>query len=217
MFKIDLHTHSTASPDGGINRLQYKKIMHHGILDYVAVTDHNQIKFASLLKKEFGDRVIVGEEIMTTAGEIVGLFLEEKIEPGQTPLETVRQIKEQGGFVYIPHPFETIRKGLHPSVLDELVDYVDIIEIYNGRALLQNRNAQAVVWARLNQKIGAASSDAHGYKGLGRTFTSISEPPTADNLLNLLDNGTPHASTPTIHALLYPKYNRLKKKLTRKP
>jgi predicted metal-dependent phosphoesterase TrpH len=216
MFKIDLHTHSTASPDGGINRLQYKKAMHTGLLDYIAVTDHNTIKFARLLHQEFGDRVIIGEEIMTSVGEIIGLFLEERIKPGQTPLETVRQIKEQGGFVYVPHPFETIRKGLHPAVLEELVDYVDIIEIYNGRAWLQNRNAQAVVWTRLNQKIGAASSDAHGYGGLGRTFTSIAEPPTADNLLRLLDNGTPQGATPSIRALLYPKYHRIRKRLTGK-
>lgn len=214
-FKIDLHTHSTASPDGGINREQYKSIMHAGVLDYIAVTDHNTITFARLLKEEFGNRVIVGEEIMTSAGEIVGLYLDERIKPGLTPLETVKLIKEQGGIVYIPHPFETVRKGLHPSVLEELVDFVDVIEVCNGRAFFQNLSAQAVVWTRLNNKIGAASSDAHGIRGLGKTYTEIASEPTQDNLLRLLDNGVPHTAPPSLRALLYPKYHRLRKKIRR--
>lgn len=212
-YKIDLHTHSTASPDGGISRAQYKQLMHDGTVDYMAVTDHNQIKFAQLLHQEFGNRIIVGEEIMTTVGEIIGLYLEACIPAGLSPLETVKRIKEQGGIVYIPHPFETVRKGLHPEVLEELVDYIDVIEVYNGRAWLQQRSAQTVVWARLNNKIGAASSDAHGIKGVGRTYTLIGAEPSTTTLLSLLDNGTPHAGKPTLRALLYPKYHRLRKKV----
>lgn len=215
MYKVDLHTHSTASPDGGISKDQYRKAIESGLLDVIAVTDHNRIDVATDLNKELGERIIVGEEIMTSGGEIVGLFLNKEISSGMSPLETVKEIKDQGGLVYIPHPFETIRKGLHPAVLEELVDYVDIIEVYNGRAFAQNRSEQAVVWAKLNRIISAASSDAHGFHGLGHTFTTLKEMPARDNLLALYASGIPNAVRPKLRALLYPKYHKLKQKMRR--
>ena len=213
MFKIDLHTHSVASPDGGITTTQYVKAIDDGLLDCIAVTDHNQIDFALQLQQSLGTRIIVGEEIMTTAGEIIGLYLTEVIPAGLSPRETVKRIKEQGGIVYIPHPFETVRKGIHPGVLEELTNDIDVVEVYNGRAFAQNRSAQAVVWTKLNHITGAASSDAHGYRGLGHTYTDISEMPTKETLVSLLEKGTPIAGKPNVRALLYPKYHRLRKKL----
>lgn len=213
-FKVDLHTHSSSSPDGGIRPEQYHAALTRGILDVIAITDHNQTDLALELKRELGDKIIVGEEIMTTAGEIVGLFLERRISPGLSPIETVKQIKDQGGLVYIPHPFETARKGLHPAALEELVDYIDIVEICNGRAFLQNRGAQAVVWARLNHKVGAASSDAHGSRGLGKTYTRLNDMPSRQNLVPMLSAAVPITSPPGLRALLYPKFHRLKKKLS---
>jgi predicted metal-dependent phosphoesterase TrpH len=214
-FKVDLHTHSLASHDGGIMATQYKRVIDAGVLDCIAITDHNRIDFALQVRQEMGECIIVGEEIMTTAGEIIGLYLAEVIKPGLTPLETVKQIKDKGGIVYIPHPFETVRKGLHPGVLEELADYIDIIEVCNGRAFFQNRSAQAVVWAKMNHKLAAASSDAHGYKGLGKTFTSLEEMPSAETLLGLFTNATPITDRPAIRTLLYPKYNKLRRKLGR--
>jgi hypothetical protein len=213
MIRLDLHTHSTASPDGGISAAQYQHALESGLLDCVAVTDHNRIDLALQLHEQLGERIIVGEEIMSTEGEIIGLYMTKAIEQGLTPLETIRRIKVQGGLVYIPHPFETVRKGLHPAVLEEIADSIDIIEICNGRALLQNRSDQTVVWARLNHKLGAASSDAHGTKGLGKTYMTISALPARENLLQILQHGTPVTDRPGFRALLYPKYHRLRKKL----
>jgi predicted metal-dependent phosphoesterase TrpH len=213
MFNVDLHTHSVASPDGGISAAQYKRVLEKGILDCVAITDHNTIDFATRLQTSLGDRIIVGEEIMTNAGEIIGLFLTQAVQPGLTPLETVQLIKAQGGLVYIPHPFETIRKGLHPAVLEDIVDFIDIIEICNGRAFVQNRSSQTVVWTKLNHKLGAASSDAHGLAGIGRTYTRLSALPTRDTLLELLSTGTPITRRASLRALLYPKYHRFKRKV----
>lgn len=213
MYKIDLHTHSIASPDGGISAEQYAHALSTGMLDVIAVTDHNSIDFAIGLQQQLGDRIIVGEEIMTTSGEIIGLYLKERIKSGLSPLETVKQIKEQGGLVYVPHPFESVRKGLHPSVMEELVDYLDIIEICNGRAFLQNRSAQTVIWAKLNHIVGAASSDAHGVRGLGKTYTRTKTLPAENELAEALAHGTPVTERPTMRSLLYPKYHRLRKKL----
>ena len=213
MYKLDLHTHSSASPDGGLTAKQYQNAISTGIIDYVAVTDHNRIDFALELQSILGEKVIIGEEILTTAGEIVGLYLNKKIDPGLSLAETINIIKDQGGLVYVPHPFETVRKGLHPSTLEELTDVIDIIEIYNGRAFAQDRSKQAVIWAKMNRVVGVASSDAHGVRGLGKTFTQISEPPTNQNLLDLLANATPIAERPNIRSLLYPKYNRFRKRI----
>lgn len=215
-FKIDLHTHSTASPDGGITKEQYEQLLLTGVLDCVAITDHNRIDFALDLQQRLGDRVIVGEEIMSSAGEIIGLYLTSVIPAGLTPLETVRQIKDQGGIVYVPHPFETVRKGLHPSVLEELTDYIELVEVCNGRAFMQNRTAQAVVWAKLNYKPGIASSDAHGIHGIGRTYTELHEMPTQTTLLELTKTSVIRTGSPTVRSLLYPKYHRLRRKLGRK-
>lgn len=214
MFKLDLHTHSELSPDGGISASQYARVLATNVLDVIAVTDHNRIDFALKLQGELGDRIIVGEEIMTTAGEIIGLFLTARIKPGLSPHETVKLIREQGGLVYIPHPFETVRKGLTQETLDELLDHVDIIEVANGRAFLQNRHSKSAIYAKLHRLASAASSDAHGVRGLGRTYTAIKDIPTPATLLSLIAKGTPIAAPPTPQALLYPQYHRLRKKLS---
>ncbi len=213
MFKIDLHTHSSASHDGGISVAQYKQALSSNLLSTIAVTDHNDISVALQLHAELGEQVIVGEEIMTTHGEIIGLYLTQLVPAGLSPRETIARIKDQNGIVYIPHPFETFRKGMDPHTLEQIADDVDIIEVCNGRAFMQNRSSQAVVWARLNHKASAASSDAHGSKGLGRTYSDLSELPTRDTLVRLLDTAVLRTQNPTFRALLYPKYHKLRKKI----
>jgi len=213
--KVDLHTHSIASPDGSITAKQYLNAIESGLVDVVAITDHNRIDFALDLHNEIGDEIIVGEEIMSSEGEIIGLFLTHEIKPGLTPLQTIDAIKAQDGIVYIPHPFETVRKGLHPSIVDELQNEIDIIEVCNGRAFFQNKSEQAVVWAKTNGKPGSASSDAHGHKGLGSTYTVLSDIPTRDTLVRLMSEGIPITSRPTVRALLYPKLNRVRKTIGR--
>ncbi len=81
---------------------------------------------------------------------------------------------------------ENTRKGLQINVLEEIVDYIDIVEIGNGRALLQSKYSQVLVWTNLNNLIGVASSDAHGKYGFGRTYTSIHDAPSRNNILSEL-------------------------------
>ena len=210
MFKVDLHTHSTDSPDGGITSAQYRHALSTGLLDCIAITDHGSITFAEKLREEVGDKIIVGQEIMTSDGEIVGLYLKEKVPHRLTPIDAIKAVKEQDGLVYIPHPLESRRHGLQINILDELTDNIDIVEVGNGRSLLQYRYTQMLVWANLNHVAVAASSDAHGKSGLGHTYTSVSEIPTKNTLLKLLLGGTPIIKRPSVKALLYPKYNRVK-------
>jgi len=211
-YKIDLHTHSTNSPDGGISEKQYEKILNDKKLDYVAITDHNSISLAKKLNTKFAQKVIIGEEIKTHDGEIIGLFLTKVVEPDMSAEDTIKAIQKQGGLVYIPHPFETVRSGIQKHVLDQYINDVDIIEVFNGRAVVQNKGPKAVKWSVINKKAGAASSDAHGIRGLGTVYMVISDKPTKANLVSLLQKSKKVTKRPPLRSLFLPKLNKMRKK-----
>jgi predicted metal-dependent phosphoesterase TrpH len=211
MVAIDLHTHSIASPDGGIRPEQYAVMLASGILDYIAITDHNTITTAQRLHNQLGERIIVGEEITTTDGDIIGLYLTELIPKGLSAQEAAKRIHAQGGLVYAAHPFERVRKGIGAHILTALGDDIDIIEGYNGRSLSRNSNRAAAAWATTHHIAAAASSDAHGWHGWGNTYTQIPIPPTKETLKKLLETARLITHRPTVRGALYPKLNRLRK------
>lgn len=209
MVRVDLHTHSLASPDGGLSAKEYATMLRTGRLQAVAVTDHNRIDFAVKLQAELGNAIIVGEEISTKEGEIIGLFLKDVVPFGMTARETAECIHAQGGLVYIPHPFETARKGLRHETLEGIADMVDIVETFNGRTM-QNKAEQAKAWAIEYSVLQASSSDAHGYRGWGNTASTLTEQPERETLLRLLNAATMDRASTGITGRLYPKFNRLK-------
>jgi predicted metal-dependent phosphoesterase TrpH len=210
-IKIDLHTHSVASPDGALTIDDYRRVLESGQLDYIAVTDHNTIDFAQRLQAELGERIVVGEEITTTEGEIIGLYLEQTIPKGLTPTATIKAIRQQGGLVCIPHPFETVRSGMSAASLLAIAKDIDIIEVHNGRALFQNRSKQAYAWSATHGCRGVANSDCHGASGWGRTYTIVKAMPQKATLLQLLNDCQYITGFPGVRGVLYPKLNRLKK------
>ncbi len=215
MYKVDLHTHSIASPDGGLKLADYRRMLTRGKLDAVAITDHNTISFAQVAQAKLGEKVIiVGEEITTQAGEIIGLYLEEAVPAGLTLEEAIAAIRAQNGLVYVPHPFETVRQGIQKEDLDKVAQAVDVVEVYNGRAMFQNRSKQAIVWTAERQKVGASSSDAHGIIGWGRTCSLLEQAPTRQTLVPLLADAAYRMQSARL-GVLHPKINRLKKKLGR--
>ena len=214
-FALDLHTHSIGSTDGGLTLDDYQSALSGG-LHYIAITDHDTIKTAQDFKAKLGASIIVGQEITTLEGEIIGLFLSKRVQPGRSAQQTVADIKSQGGLVYIPHPFETVRKGLTKDVLDSISENVDVIETFNGRAFFQNRGPDALTWARLHRKASCSSSDAHGRQGLGKVFTTVSEEPQADTLVSLLQTARLTTARPGLRALLYPKLNRFRGKIVKR-
>lgn len=210
-YKVDLHTHSTGSPDGGLTKRHYQFFLDNNLLDYIAITDHNRIDIAQQYQAELGGRIIVGEEVMTSEGELIGLHLSKLVEPGQTALATAEAIKAQGGLVYVPHPFETVRSGISEKTLEQIAAQVDIIEGYNGRAIFQNRGALARKWAA---KLGvpiAASSDAHGRTGWGYTYSLLDAAPSRASLVSLLKTASYSKGMVGI-GVIYPKLNRLIRK-----
>jgi predicted metal-dependent phosphoesterase TrpH len=209
-FRVDLHTHSIISQDGGITALQYEKILESGILDCIAITDHNETNFARIMHKKLGDRIIIGEEISTLEGEIIGLYLKETI-PGSIGLdEAVASIKHQGGLVYLPHPYERLRKGLVGSSVNRIIADIDIVEVFNGRGRFRGKPFLAQKLAEKNSIAQAASSDAHGYKGVGFTTSNMTDFPSHKTLKHLLTTAILERSYAPFYTFLYPMINRLK-------
>lgn len=212
-YKIDLHTHSIISHDGGITAQDYERVLTSGKLDYVAITDHNETRFARMLHNKLGDKIIIGEEIATQQGEIIGLFLKETIPGGLSIEETVAQIKLQGGLVYIPHPYETFRKGVQEESLQNIKKDIAIIEVFNGRGRFRGKPSLASAFANENNLAKAASSDAHGVQGLGITYSWIAAVPTEKNLVKLLQHPNLQTEYAPLYTFIFPLLNRIKNKI----
>src|SRR5258708_7160809 len=184
MYRLDLHTHSIISYDGGIGLSEYRQLLSDPNV-VLAITDHNQISFALELHMELGNRVIIGEEILTQEGEVIGLFLNQLVQPKLPLSEAVSQIRKQGGLVYIPHPFEKTRKGLSQASLEKIVGEIDIMEVFNARSREPWLTRKTEKFALEHKIASASSSDAHSISGFGTAFSNISELPTSQNLANL--------------------------------
>ncbi len=215
VVRVDLHTHSVASPDGGLTERDYRAMFASGKLDFIAVTDHDRIDFARSLQASLGDCIVVGEEIRAVEGEIIGLYLQEAVQPGLSAVETVAAIRWQNGLVYVPHPFETVRSGLTAAALESIADDVDILETRNGRAIFQNKTKKACQWAERHGWAEAASSDAHSPHGWGRTYSRVSAAPTRQTLVELLRTAGFRSGLPGIRGVLAPKFNRYSRRMKR--
>ncbi len=217
MIKIDLHTHSIISPDGAgsITKQDFKRFLTNGILDCIAITDHNETRLALELHKELGDRIIVGEEITTRDGEMIGLFLQKTISPGLSAKKTAEEIHKQGGLVYIPHPFETFRKGIQKKTLEKMIQDVDIFEAFNGRGRFRGKTKEAALFAEEYQLVIVASSDAHGSSGIGNTYTVIDSLPTRGSLSSLLQKGQLQKNYASLWTYAYPAVNFVRHKVLR--
>lgn len=210
MPKLDLHTHSIASKDGGLTESQVKNILETNILDQIAVTDHNEVFFAQKMQDIYGPRIIVGEEIMTSSGEIVGLFLNRKIEAAQSLEATISEIKDMGGLVYVPHPLEKRRKGLSSKSITDNAQNIDIIELHNGRSL-DSYKIKIATLADRHSFVCAASSDAHGQFGIGRTYTETDKLVDATNLSTQLSSARLRYEITGFMGFMEPSVNRLRK------
>lgn len=172
-FRVDCHIHTRASVDCLNEPADVIATARSRGLDRIAITDHNEIDGAFRCRDLDPERVIVGEEVKTAEGiDITGLYLASKIPKGLSAVDTAAAIHEQGGLVYVPHPFAG-GKGAGAHVLDEIADHVDIIEVFNARIHRPERNRRAVDWARLRGLPGAAGSDAHTLREIGRGMTIV--------------------------------------------
>jgi len=174
LWNVDLHSHTLWSKDclskfETIIPLCQKRNIHR-----IAITDHNTAEGALAMQKLAPDLVIVGEEIMTTEGEILAYFVKESIPAGLTPNETLRRLREQEAVISVSHPFDRLRKGAWgEEALTRIIDQVDAIEIFNARCLYSEDNQQALDYAQKHNLRGTAGSDAHSSPEYGRAMTQL--------------------------------------------
>jgi predicted metal-dependent phosphoesterase TrpH/glycosyltransferase involved in cell wall biosynthesis len=174
LVDVDLHMHTSHSHDCATDPAA---LLDHCIaqgLGAIAITDHNEIAGAlQAAAMEKPITVIVGEEVKTSQGEVIGLFLTEKIERGLTMKETIRQIQAQQGLVMMPHPFDRLHTIPDSATLLRHLDDIDIFEVYNSRLLFDAFNEDALRFATKYNLVESAGSDAHVLQGIGTAINRI--------------------------------------------
>jgi predicted metal-dependent phosphoesterase TrpH/glycosyltransferase involved in cell wall biosynthesis len=170
----DLHIHTAYSGDSSSSVDAVLAAAREVGLGAIAIADHNQIAGAFAAQESNAGQddliVIAAEEVKTSEGEVIGMFLEELIPRGLTFNETLSLIKEQGGLVYVPHPFDRMRTTPPYRLMVENVHRIDVIEIYNARNYLSSFNVEAERFASKYKLAAGAGSDAHVLQGIGRAM-----------------------------------------------
>ncbi len=171
IIDVDLHMHTDHSHDCATPVEVLMATARERGLGAIAVTEHNEISgavAAAALSAEYGVKVILAEEVKTASqGEVIGLFIEEKIPRGLTLEETVAEIKRQGGLVYVPHPFDRMHAVPDYEHLLKIIEDIDVIEVFNPRVAIGSFNEEAERFARKYRIPAGAGSDAHVAQGLG--------------------------------------------------
>jgi len=174
----DLHMHTDHSPDCATPAETLLETAKERGLGAIAITDHNVISGAyearEIAERIGGIKIILAEEVKTASeGEVIGLFIEEKIERGMSLAETIAEIRRQGGLVYVPHPFDRLHAVPDYEHLTKVVDEIDILEIFNPRVALNSFNEEAVRFAEKYRIIPGAGSDSHVAQGLGSVMIRL--------------------------------------------
>lgn len=196
-WKIDLHAHTWHSLDSPVSPERLVIAAKRRGLDGIAITNHNRFVGHEQARRAAGPDFIVipGEEVFSSAGEIIGLFLTEEIPPGLAPEETARAIHAQGGVVVVPHPFDRYRRGaVGEAVLNRLqrAGLVDAVEVFNGRMMHPLDNRQARRWAHAHEMPVTVGSDGHSTWEYGASYNLLAPFTDAESFKASLHGATYH-------------------------
>ena len=176
MIFLEFHCHTHASKDSLTRPADLIKAARRRGLDRLVITDHNSIAGAVEAQAIDPQLVIVGEEIMTTKGEILAAYVREEIPPFLSPQVTIRRLKAQGAFISVSHPFDELRAGgWKENDLLEIIPFVDAIEVYNSRCILPGFNHRAREFAEKHNLAGTVGSDAHAAFEVGRSVLLLDQ------------------------------------------
>jgi len=202
MYLVEFHSHTHASKDSLTPPAELIAAARAKEIDRLIITDHNTIAGALAAKEIDPELVIVGEEIMTTRGEILAAFVKEEIPPKLAPQETIHRLREQGAFISVSHPFDTMRSGgwREPDLL-EIIPFVDAIEVYNSRCMFPGFNREARRFAETHNLPGTVGSDAHAAFEVGRSLLRLDPFNGPDEMRAVIRSGRPltHWSPPWFH------------------
>ena len=189
-FKADFHIHSEYSMDceSPIEKI-IERCQKMGI-NCVAIADHGTAEGGLKMAKIAPFTVIVAEEVLTTSGEIMGMFLKETVPSGLSLQQSVKLIKKQGGLVNVPHPFDTFpRTGLGLEALEEIAGDINLIEAFNARSPYRQPSSQALAFARKHLIPTSAGSDAHTLGEIGNAIVEMPAFSSKDEFLAALSKG----------------------------
>ena len=204
MWKVDLHSHTICSKDCLTRAADLITRARAVGLDKIAVTEHNRLDGALAAKRLAPDLVIVGEEIMTTHGEIIAYFVSEVVPRGLSPQETIRRLRDQGAVISIPHPLDSLRRSaMRLENVLSVIDDVDALEILNARCVRPADNLAAAQLAQKHAKLVTAGSDAHTLFEVGRCYLEM--PSFEDNATSFLA-ALAHAKSAGIISPFWPHF-----------
>ena len=220
-MRADFHIHTRVSPDSSLSPEALIRACEREGIDAIAVTDHHTIEGALAVREIAPFPVIIGAELRAAEGEIIGLFLESDIPRGLSARETVKRIKDQGGIVQIPHPFDRFRrKHITLSALHDILPDVDIIEAFNARTTLKRDIMRGVDFIReFGEEHGilhVGVTDAHTAREIGNAYTDLPSFEGREDFLDVLRHASIHGrrTTPLIHVAT--RWTALTKKLRRR-
>jgi predicted metal-dependent phosphoesterase TrpH len=216
MVTVELHSHTEASGDCLMRPGDIVRTCRNKGINRLAITDHNTIAGALAVRALAPELVIVGEEVMTTQGELLAYFLQEIVPPGLTPVETITRLRAQGAAISVSHPFDRLRHGAwQADDLAAILPLVDAIEVFNARCIYPEDNARALAFAVEHGKLGTVGSDAHSHLELGRAVLRVEAAGTPAELLAGLASGErlTRLSSPLIHftsraAVMWKRFRR---------
>lgn len=178
--RVDCHLHTMWSGDCTTTPDEMAEAVAATALDVVCITDHATVAGARALAAEgsLGCRIVIGQEQRMPDGELIGLFLEDRIPPGlRSARECALAIKERGGLVYVPHPFDPLRHRILEESLRQLVaeGLVDLLETRNGKTSLEHLNSTAAEFAAAHGLAAGAGSDAHVPAAVGAAYVEMAD------------------------------------------
>jgi hypothetical protein len=190
-IRVDMHSHTMWSGDSTTTPDELAEAVAASGIDVLCLTDHQAIRGAVELQHRLGCRVVVGEEMRTHSGELIGLFLSEKVPAGLPAVDTAQAIRAQGGLVYVPHPFDPMRRNITVDALEELRDrgLVDAIEVLNAKTSLPSLNRRAAEFAAGAGILAGAGSDAHVPLAIGAAYVEMPDFDGPGSFLAALANG----------------------------
>ena len=192
MARVDLHTHTRYSPDALTTPQQFVARCGRAGLSHVAVTDHSGVEGAYAVAAAAPCQVIIGQEVRTQEGDLIGLFLKESIPRGLPAAEAAAHIHRQGGLVVAPHPFDRLRPSLGEATLRALGPALDALEGHNGRTLWRRFDRRARRYAAAAGLPCTLGSDAHAALELGRSYLNLPDFEGPQELLRALREGEAH-------------------------
>jgi predicted metal-dependent phosphoesterase TrpH len=202
MLRVEFHCHTLASADSLTRPDDLVATARRKGIDHLIITDHNTIAGALEAQELDPKLIIVGEEIMTTRGELLASFVHEEIPAGLTPDEAIKRLKSQGAFISVSHPFDRLRSGAwQEAALLEILPFIDAIEVYNSRCMFPWFNSDARRFAERHNVPGTVGSDAHALFELGQSLLLLEQFEGPEQMRTVIRQGIPQVkwSPPWVH------------------